>query len=214
MNSVDQFDLDVLREAFLATSDEMFVAMQRASQSPLIYEVLDFAVGLTDRHGELVSQGNGVAGFLGPLGDAVRDTLKRVHDLAPGDIVATNDPFAGGGTHLSDVALVRPLFEGARLMGFAVCKGHWTELGGKDPGSWSADSTEVFQEGLQLPFVKVVRRGTADRDLLEIASRQQPVARPDGWRPIGGHGVIGSLREAGRRAVRQVRLRTRRGSDV
>ncbi len=168
MSRPDPFDLDVLREAFLATSNEMFVAMQRSSQSPLIYEVLDFAVGLTDAEGQLVSQGNGVAGFLGPLGDAVGGTLARLHDLAPGDVVATNDPFAGGGTHLSDVALVRPLFHGPTLVGFAACKGHWTEIGGKDPGSWSADATEIFQEGLQLPFVRFVRGGTLDRDLLEI----------------------------------------------
>lgn len=168
MSEPDRFDLDVLAEAFLAISDEMFVAMQRASQSPLIYEVLDFAVGLTDRRGELVSQGNGVAGFLGPLGDVVRETIDRVDDLAPGDAVLTNDPFAGGGTHLSDVALVRPLFAGSETIGFAVCKGHWAEMGGKDPGSWSADATEVFQEGLQLPFVKMFRRGVPDRDLLEV----------------------------------------------
>ncbi len=101
----DRFTLDVLREAFLAVADEMFVSLQRTSQSPVIYEVLDFGVGVTDAHGELVSQGNGIAGFLGPLGEATRATLQRVPDLAPGDVIATNDPYAGGGTHLSDVAL-------------------------------------------------------------------------------------------------------------
>jgi N-methylhydantoinase B len=87
----DRFTMDVLREAFFAVTDEMFVSLQRTSQSPVIYEVLDFAVGLTDARGELVSQGNGIAGFLGPLGEAARDTLVRVPDLAPGDVVATND---------------------------------------------------------------------------------------------------------------------------
>ena len=105
----DRFTTDVLREAFYAVTDEMFESLKRTSQSPVIYEVLDFAVGLTDAGGELVSQGNGIAGFLGPLGEATRDTLLRVPDLGPGDVVATNDPFAGGGGHLSDVAMVRPI---------------------------------------------------------------------------------------------------------
>jgi N-methylhydantoinase B len=164
----DRFTLDVLREAFLAVADEMFVSLQRTSQSPVIYEVLDFAVGITDASGELVSQGNGIAGFLGPLGEATRDTIARVPDLRPGDVVATNDPYAGGGTHLSDVALVRPIFAGDRPIAFAAAKGHWTEVGGKDPGSWTADSTEVYQEGLQLPFVKAVRGGVPDRDIVAI----------------------------------------------
>ena len=151
MSSDDRFTMDVLREAFIAVADEMFVSLQRTSQSPVIYEVLDFAVGVTDTQGELVSQGNGIAGFLGPLGEAVRDTIVRVPGLGRGDVVATNDPFAGGGTHLSDVALVRPVFVGDEVVGYAAAKGHWTEVGGKDPGSWTADSRDVFQEGLQLP---------------------------------------------------------------
>ena len=67
----DRFTTDVLREAFYAVTDEMFESLKRTSQSPVIYEVLDFAVGLTDASGELVSQGNGIAGFLGPLGEAI-----------------------------------------------------------------------------------------------------------------------------------------------
>lgn len=166
--SGDRFTLDVLREGFLAVADEMFVSLQRTSQSPVIYEVLDFAVGITDAAGELISQGNGIAGFLGPLGEATRDTIARVPDLSPGDVVATNDPYAGGGTHLSDVALVRPVFFRDELVAFAAAKGHWTEVGGKDPGSWTADSVEVFQEGLQLPFVKAYRGGKPDGDIAAI----------------------------------------------
>jgi N-methylhydantoinase B len=164
----DRFTADVLREAFLAVADEMFVSLQRTSQSPVIYEVLDFGVGITDAEGWLVSQGNGIAGFLGPLGEATRDTLARVPELEPGDVIATNDPYAGGGTHLSDVALVRPIFVGDRLVAFAAAKGHWTDVGGKDPGSWTADSTDVHQEGLQLPFVRAFRRGAPVRDVVAI----------------------------------------------
>jgi N-methylhydantoinase B len=116
----DRFTADVLREAFLAIGDEMFVALARTSQSPIIYEVLDYAVGVTDARGELIAQGNGVAGFLGPLGEAVRETLVRVPQLGPGDVVAVNDPYSGGGTHPSDVTLVRPVFADGELIAFAA----------------------------------------------------------------------------------------------
>jgi N-methylhydantoinase B len=163
--TVDRFTLDVLREGFAAITDEMFVSLQRTSQSPIIYEVLDFGVGITDSRGELVSQGNGIAGFLGPLGEAVQETLARqaagtITPLRPGDVIIANDPYAGGGTHLSDVVLVRPVFWEQQLVGFAAAKGHWTEIGGKDPGSWTADSADVYAEGLQLPFVHAYREGS------------------------------------------------------
>jgi len=170
----DRFTMDVLREGFAAISDEMFVSLQRTSQSPIIYEVLDFGVGISDAEGELVSQGNGIAGFLGPLGDAVKETIARHKDLKPGDVIIANDPYAGGGTHLSDVALVRPVFAGTaggsagELIGFAAAKGHWTEVGGKDPGSWTADSQDVYAEGLQLPFVHAYRDGKPIADIRAI----------------------------------------------
>ncbi len=167
-----RFTMDVLREGFAAISDEMFVSLQRTSQSPIIYEVLDFGVGITDAGGELVSQGNGIAGFLGPLGDAVKEIIARRMELHPGDVIIANDPYAGGGTHLSDVALVRPIFAeagaGPELIGFAAAKGHWTEVGGKDPGSWTADSQDVYAEGLQLPFVYAYRNGEPLPDIRAI----------------------------------------------
>ncbi len=168
MSTVDRFTMDVLREGFAAISDEMFVSLQRTSQSPIIYEVLDFGVGISDAEGELVSQGNGIAGFLGPLGDAVKETIARRKDLKPGDVIIANDPYAGGGTHLSDVALIRPVFSGTELIGFAAAKGHWTEVGGKDPGSWTADSQDVYAEGLQLPFVHAYAGGKPIEDIRAI----------------------------------------------
>jgi len=165
----DRFTMDVLREGFAAITDEMFVSLQRTSQSPIIYEVLDFGVGITDASGELVAQGNGVAGFLGPLGDVVRETIARRKVLRPGDVIIANDPYSGGGTHLSDVALVRPIFASAgagdEIIAYAAAKGHWTEVGGKDPGSWTADSQDVYAEGLQLPFVHAYRDGEPVEDL-------------------------------------------------
>jgi N-methylhydantoinase B len=166
--TADQFTQDVLREGFSAITDEMFVSLQRTSQSPIIYEVLDFGVGLSNAAGELVSQGNGIAGFLGPLGDVIGETIRRFPRLQPGDVIIANDPYSGGGTHLSDVALVRPVFADGELIAFAAAKGHWTDVGGKDPGSWTPDSTEIYAEGLQLPFVHAYRNGRVVPDIAAI----------------------------------------------
>src|SRR5207245_1501454 len=154
---VDPFTLEIIKEGLVAISDEMFVTMQRTSMSTIIYEVLDYAVGLTDAQGRLIVQGNGVAGFVGTLTFAVKSVLEKfpLIELAPGDILVTNDPYSGGGTHLSDVSLIMPIFYDGQIVTFAANKAHWTEVGGKDAGSWTTDATEVYQEGLQLPCVRL-----------------------------------------------------------
>jgi N-methylhydantoinase B len=166
---LDPFTGEVIKDALIAVGDEMFIALQRTSMSTIIYEVLDFASGLTDARGQLITQGNGVTGFLGTLTEAVRSTLDKFgDDLHPGDVVITNDPYSGGGTHLSDVSLVVPIFVDGRLAAFAASKAHWTEVGGKDPGSWTTDSTEIYQEGLQFPCVKLWSRGEPNTALLDL----------------------------------------------
>jgi N-methylhydantoinase B len=167
---LDPFTVEILKDSLIAIGDEMFVALQRTSQSPIIYEVLDFGSGLTDANGQLITQGNGVTVFIGTLSPAVTFTLEKfgAHGLAPGDVVATNDPYEGGGTHLSDVTLVVPIFHGDELVAFAASKAHWTEVGGKDPGSWTTDSTEIFQEGLQLPCVKLWDAGQPVQSVIDV----------------------------------------------
>jgi N-methylhydantoinase B len=167
--SVDPFTLEIVKESLVAIGDEMFITMQRTSMSTIIYEVLDFATGLTDAQGNLITQGNGVSGFLGTLTFAVRSVIEKFgDDLAPGDVIITNDPYGGGGSHLSDVTLVQPVFYGGRVVAFAANKAHWTEVGGSVPGSWTTNSTDVWQEGLQFPCIKLYERGEIDRELLDL----------------------------------------------
>ena len=187
----------------------MFVALQRTSQSPIIYEVLDFGSGITDAEGQLITQGNGVTVFIGTLSPAVTFTLEKfgADGLAPGDVVATNDPYEGGGTHLSDVTLVVPIFHGDELVAFAASKAHWTEVGGKDPGSWTTDSTEIFQEGLQLPCVKLWEAGQPVQSVIDVIAAN--VRLPD--MTLGDmHAQAAALRlgeSALPAALRQVRRR-------
>jgi N-methylhydantoinase B len=166
---LDPFTQEIIKNAFVALGDEMFYALQRTSKSPIIYETLDYAVGATDARGNLVAQGNGVTGFLGTLDTAVSGVLEKFDDrLRQGDVIITNDPYGGGGTHLSDVSLIMPIFHEDELVAFVANKAHWTEVGGKDPGSWTTDSTEVYQEGLQFPNVKLFDQGEPNEALLDL----------------------------------------------
>src|SRR5699024_2281762 len=176
---VDPFTLEIVKDSLLAAGDEMFVALARTSMSPIIYEVLDYASGLTDAKGNLLTQGNGVTGFIGMLTFMVKETLKKYpgDNLKPGDVIIINDPYNGGGSHLSDVGLVKPIFYEGELVAFSANKAHWTEVGGKDAGSMSTDSTEIYQEGLQFPCVKLYDGGKLNEALVDII--QANVRFPD-----------------------------------
>lgn len=167
---LDPFTVEIIRNGLIAAADEMFYSLARTSHSPVIYEVLDYACGLTDRKARLIAQANGLPGFLGTLTFAVRDVLNKFteENLFEGDVIVTNTPYGGGGSHLSDVVLVAPVFYKGDLVGFSVNKAHWTEIGGKDPGSWTTDSTEIFQEGLHFPCVRLFDRGKEIDSLVDI----------------------------------------------
>nr|WP_035452179.1 hydantoinase B/oxoprolinase family protein [Alicyclobacillus herbarius] len=190
MAKADVFTLEVVKDSLMAIGEEMFYALARTSMSPIIYEVLDFASGLTDAKGQLLTQGNGVTGFIGMLTFMVKETLKKFEgDLKPGDIIIINDPYGGGGSHLSDVGLVMPIFYEGELVAFAANKAHWTEVGGKDPGSWTTDSTEIYQEGLQFPAVKLFNEGQINQALVDILAanvRFPDLSLGDMWAQVAG----------------------------
>ena len=167
----DYFTSEVIKYALVAVGEEMFNAMIRTSMSPIIYESNDFAVGATDARGNLLAQGNGVTAFLAMLDTAVVSTLEKYagkEDINEGDVFITNIPYEGGGSHLSDVVIICPVFFDNELVAFTVNKAHWTEVGGAEPGSVSTRSTEIYQEGLQFNFLKLYDRGRMNTVLEEI----------------------------------------------
>ncbi|WP_420600916.1 hydantoinase B/oxoprolinase family protein [Flagellimonas sp.] len=168
---MEKFTLEIIQDALVAAGDEMFQTLQRTSMSPIIYESLDYAVGITDAKGELLAQGNGVTAFLAALDSVVRATLEKFNGknaLKEGDVVIANTPYAGGGTHLSDVSVIFPVFYKDELVAFTVNKAHWTELGGTFPGSVSTVATEIFQEGLHFPFIKVREKGKINEAIIDL----------------------------------------------
>ena len=169
--ATDVFTTEIIKDSLVAVGEEMFNAVIRTSMSPIIYETTDFAVGITDARGNLLGQGNGVTAFLATLDTAVQSTLERypnVGDIRPGDVIITNTPYSGGGTHLSDVVIVLPVFAHGELVAFTVNKAHWTEVGGAQPGSVSTEATEIFQEGLHFRFLKLYEEGRLNQALVQL----------------------------------------------
>ncbi len=166
----DPFTIEIIGEMLRASAEEMFITYARTAQSPIIYEVLDMACGLVTAQGELIAEAEGVTGFIGCLSFAAQEILAKfgANAMHPGDVYATNDPYSGGGTHLSDVVLVSPIIYQGELVGFAVNKAHWTEVGGMAPGSWTTDATEIYQEGLQLPAVQIIAAGKPVDSLIDL----------------------------------------------
>ncbi|NTJ09475.1 hydantoinase B/oxoprolinase family protein [Rhizobium lusitanum] len=177
MTTVDPVTQEIIEGKLTATVDEMGVVMARTSMSPVIYEVLDFACGLLTHAGELVAQMNGITLFTGTFGTQVKSLIALYgEDLEDGDILLTNDPYSGG-THACDFAIVKPIFFDGRILAYAINVAHYLDVGGSVPGSLAPNAVSVFQEGLRLPGVKVVRSDRFSGEILRII--RENVRLPD-----------------------------------
>jgi N-methylhydantoinase B len=187
--TTDPITLEIIQSSLQAISDEMFAAFRKTAMSAIIYEVLDMGTAITDAEGNLASSGAGIPGFVGVLDKAVRRVMEvnPAHDIRPGDIFATNDPFYGGVTHLNDVVLAMPVFAESELIAWTANIAHWNDVGGMVPGSISNEAKEIFQEGLRLPAVKLISAGEPIRSVLEIMkvnSRLPDYLQGDMWAGI------------------------------
>lgn len=174
---IDPFSVEIIKRALISAAEQMFVALGRTARSSVIYEVLDYGCALLDVHARMIAQANGIPAFIGVLGDAVREVLDKygLDGLQEGDVFLVNDPYLGGATHQNDAVLVLPIFFDGRPVMFAAGKAHWNDVGGKDPGSWSPDATDIYQEGIQFPVVKVMSCGVECRDVVEILARNSRI---------------------------------------
>ncbi|WP_313195469.1 hydantoinase B/oxoprolinase family protein [Shinella zoogloeoides] len=188
--SHDPITLEIIQNSLQATADEMFAAMRKTAMSSIIYEVLDMGTGITDAEGRLASSGAGIPGFIGVLDKSVKVLLKKFSkpgDIQPGDVFITNDPYYGGVTHLNDLVVCMPVFSGDRLIAWTANIAHNSDVGGKSPGSLSADATEIFQEGLRLPAIKMISKGEAIPgifDIITVNSRMPDFLEGDLWAAI------------------------------
>ncbi|MET0681576.1 MAG: hydantoinase B/oxoprolinase family protein [Burkholderiales bacterium] len=171
--ALDPVTLAVIQNGLQQVCNEMDLAFVRAAFSPVIAEALDRSDGIYHREsGELIAQGDlGLPVFVGTMQFSTQAVIDRVREgkipLAEGDVFIVNDPYLGG-THLMDVKFVKPFFYRGRLWCWLANTGHWPDVGGVVPGGFSANATEVEQEGLRLPPVKLFKAGRLDAEILAI----------------------------------------------
>ena len=157
---VDQVTLQVVNNYLVTTAREMGIAMRNTSYSPLFNEGLDFSCAIFDAGGEMIAQAEFCPAHLGAIIFVVEWTILEIgkENFRPGDVVFHNDPFRGG-CHLPEYCVIKPVFWEEELVAYTACIGHMTEVGGKVPGGFAGDATEVFQEGLRIPPLKIVDEG-------------------------------------------------------
>ena len=186
----DPITLEIIQNSLQTTADEMFAVMKKTAMSSIIYEVLDMGTGITDARGEIACSGAGIPAFVGVLDKAVKviaGKFDRQGDIEPGDVFATNDPYHGGVTHLNDIVVAMPVFFDGRIVAWTANIAHNSDVGGMAPGSLTGEATEIFQEGLRLPAVKIIAAGEAIRPVMEIVkvnSRMPDVLEGDVWAAI------------------------------
>jgi N-methylhydantoinase B len=167
----DPFALELIKNALVALADEMALTVSRTARSFVVKEALDFSTALFLADGELIAQGTCLPFHLGAMPFAVRSVLRLFGGkIRPGDLFITNDPYDGS-THLPDIVLVKPIFIGGRLIGFASALAHMTDIGGRIPGGNASDSTELYQEGLRIPTSRLWRDGEPDETLFRLIEK-------------------------------------------
>lgn len=174
MSPIDPLTLAVIQAGLQQVCNEMDLSFTRAAFSPVIAEADDRSDGIYDREtGALIAQGEfGLPVFVGTMQYSTGELIRLIREgqvapPEPGDVYIVNDPYLGG-THLMDVRFVRPVFVSGELFCWLQNTGHWPDIGGMVPGGFSAHATEVEQEGLRLPPVKLFKRGEMDREIFSI----------------------------------------------
>ncbi len=164
----DPITTEVIRHALNSAANQMKRALIRTSFSPIIYEVLDFAVAIYDKDIRLLSQAPSLPMFMGTLSFCIQFAVKEnggPENLSPGDALIYNWPF-GTGSHPQDMVIIMPVFLGKDLIGYTAIKGHWLDIGAKDP--YCTDTTDVFQEGCIFPGVKIYKEGVLNQDVFRM----------------------------------------------
>lgn len=176
-NTIDPITFAVVKNAMDAIVDEVAYTVLRTARSEIVKDVMDYSAAICDRHGRMVAQAKTIALHLGAIPEAMAEVLARYGDtLQPGDAIILNDPYQGG-MHLPDIFMFVPFFYQDKLEGFCVVICHHTDVGGRVPGSNASDSTEIYQEGLRIPPVKLYERGVMNSMLESIIG--QNVRVPD-----------------------------------
>ena len=162
---VDPITFAVIKSGLDSIADDMAYTVVRIARSEIVKDVMDFSAALCAADGQMVAQAKTIAQHLGAIPEAMAAVLAKFgDDLHDGDAVIMNDPYHGG-MHLPDIFMFMPLFFEGKRRAFAVVICHHTDVGGRVPGSNASDSTEIYQEGLRIPPLKLYDRGMLNETL-------------------------------------------------
>jgi N-methylhydantoinase B len=163
--NVDPITFAVIKSGLDSIADDMAYTVVRIARSEIVKDVMDFSAALCAADGQMVAQAKTIAQHLGAIPEAIAAVLEKFEgDLSEGDVVIMNDPYHGG-MHLPDIFMFVPIFHDGRRRAFAVVICHHTDVGGRVPGSNASDSTEIYQEGLRIPPLKLYERGVLNTTL-------------------------------------------------
>ena len=162
---IDPVAVELIRNSLVAATEEMKSVLMRTSYNMIIYEALDFTVGLFDRQGQTLSIGLGLPMFIRGMSDVVKAKLNHwgEADIHPGDILLTNDAYTTG-AHLNHLTFSIPVFHQGKIVAFSTCMAHWQDIGGVLNGV----TTDIYAEGLQIPLVKYHQRGEVNEEIKEL----------------------------------------------
>src|SRR5262245_61927128 len=194
---LDPVRLEIIGKKFSAVLDEMYFAIQRASRSSYVKEAADFSTAVLDVNGDIFAYPpSATFNFL--VDSYFADTIRAFPEVAPGDVILTNDPYLSGGlsTHLPDFQLLRPYFHNGKLIGYGWSFVHCADVGGAVPTSMSPALSDIFQEGLRLPPLKLIKAGKPNDDVMAIirANTRTPETTMGDLKAMLGALSIGEIR--------------------
>jgi N-methylhydantoinase B len=167
----DPITFEIFKGALISLADEMGLVTLRTAHSPGINQAMDFSTALSDADGRILAQGSGMMIHLGTFPDATRAVLQKYAGrIYPGDIYIFNDSDQVA-QHLPDLYVIKPCFLADQLLGFSIASAHNIDMGGSVPGSMEITNSEIFQEGLQIPLVKLYERGCLNEAVMDILMR-------------------------------------------
>lgn len=178
---MDTIIYEIIRSSLYAIAREMKVAMTRTAGSPIIHSGGDASAAIFDAGMQLVAQGNDIPTMLGSAVISTRISVEAVgrDNLRPGDVIISNDAYLGGGNHQSDVQFTRPVFVDGEIVAYTMTRGHWSDIGGQSPGSYAADTWDIFGEGVRIPPVRLYREDKVIEDVqtLILQNTRDPQTR-------------------------------------
>ena len=177
-NEIDPVTFEVIRNALDSLADEMALVLMRSAHSAVCRDSLDYSTGVCDANARMVAQGLMTPMHMGTFPHSMRTLLEQWgDDMHPGDIFITNDPYGGGGMHLPDIYVTQPIFHDGRIEGYAATLVHHTDIGGITPGGTAVHATEIYQEGLRIPLVKLYEGGRLNETVIRFIEKNVRVPR-------------------------------------